>query len=453
MNNFIFEDKIQLIKNKHTQEYLDEVLSTYHNKEYRSCIILLYATVFTDLLEKFKLLAEYYNDKRCEKFLEKYKKERKENTKYSKLEEEVIEFAVKTGFLNDVEKKQLRHLKDHRDYCAHPVVCENLQLISPTQEQVRAQIRNMFDSIFLKDAIINNDICSEFLSSIESFYDRNGTENLEKYLNSRYLTHLNIKTKKKLLKELWKFIFCYPEDNDCKKYRQVVYASFIALFQTNESELYQFMSEEKAFFNGKITFEKIDVDLNDKKPKWYKYTSTCLILMLYRIPKIYNIISTANIVEIKSIVSRNINFMLSARYLYSSTEDHIKNLKKLITSNDLNFCINPQLMLKINSSALQDFDISYQNFIIYYFQNCQNSYCFSPDYDFINNTYTELLSQIIDSLTKEQIKILLEGLSYSNIRSNTFIIMAQKIYDTCKSKKIDINFKEYQINIEEYIQG
>ena len=55
---FDFETAITCVKSKKTQKYLKEVLSTYYNKEYRSCIIMLYATTFFDSLEKIKIMSE-----------------------------------------------------------------------------------------------------------------------------------------------------------------------------------------------------------------------------------------------------------------------------------------------------------------------------------------------------------------------------------------------------------
>lgn len=452
MSNFIFEDKIELIKNKHTKEYLNEVLSTYHNKEYRSCIIVLYATVFTDLLEKFKLLSEYYNDESCESFLTQYKEKRKDKTKYSELERDVIEFAIDNGFLNDVEKKQLNHLKDYRDFCAHPVVCENLQLISPTQEQVRAQIRNMFETVFLKDAIINNRIIKNFIPSIQEYFDRNGIENFETYVKSKYLNHLDKKTQKKLLKDLWKFVFYYTDDYECNKYREIAFNALTILYQTNKSELNKYMLEEQAFFNGKIKFEKVDIKKDDNFKEVFSYSSTSIIILLHKNPELFDIINTANKQELKSIVLKNINFMVSARYLYNSSDEHIAKLKEYMISNDLNCCINSRLMLKINKFALENFDYAYQDFIIYYFINRQNSIWYQPDYDYINCTYKELLSKIIDSLTEEQFDKLLTGLDYNNVAAHTFNEMVQQIYNTIQQKNYNIVYSNYNINIEKYVE-
>ena len=49
-NNFDFENATKQVKSKRIQKYLEEVISTYNNCEYRSCIVMLYATTFADAL-------------------------------------------------------------------------------------------------------------------------------------------------------------------------------------------------------------------------------------------------------------------------------------------------------------------------------------------------------------------------------------------------------------------
>lgn len=187
-NNFDFENAIKQVKSKRIQKYLEEVISTYNNCEYRSCIVMLYATTFADALDKIRTMSEVYQNEKAEKFLEKYNKGRNDNRSYSALEREVKEFIVNSGLINDIEEKQWEHLKDYRDYCAHPVVERDYGLISPNEEQVRMHIRNMFEALFLKDAILtDNKVFEEFLIRIEDFYDRNQLDGLDEYVNTRYI--------------------------------------------------------------------------------------------------------------------------------------------------------------------------------------------------------------------------------------------------------------------------
>lgn len=87
-NYFDIEMALKKVKSVRIQKYLQEVLSTYHNGEYRSCIVMLYATTFADSLEKIKTMSEVYQNPKASKFLEDYEKGRKHNKQYSALEKE-----------------------------------------------------------------------------------------------------------------------------------------------------------------------------------------------------------------------------------------------------------------------------------------------------------------------------------------------------------------------------
>lgn len=53
-----FED-IYFVK---TQEYFNEVVSSYANGNYRSAVVMLYSVVICDLLFKLQELKDMYND-------------------------------------------------------------------------------------------------------------------------------------------------------------------------------------------------------------------------------------------------------------------------------------------------------------------------------------------------------------------------------------------------------
>ena len=72
-NNFDFENATKQVKSKRIQKYLEEVISTYNNCEYRSCIVMLYATTFADTLDKIRTMSEVYQNEKAEKFLEEYR--------------------------------------------------------------------------------------------------------------------------------------------------------------------------------------------------------------------------------------------------------------------------------------------------------------------------------------------------------------------------------------------
>lgn len=447
---FDFELATSEVKSKKTKKYLKEVLSTYYNHEYRSCIVMLYATTFVDALEKIKTMAEVYQNENAEKFLLTYEADRNSHKAYSSLERIVKEFIVKSGLINDVEEKQWEHLKDYRDYCAHPVVEKDYELISPNGEQVRMHIRNMFEALFLKDAILTDiKLFDEFLHKVESYYDRNELEGLKEYVSTRYIKRLDFKTKGKFIKNLWKFAF-YINDAECDKYRLVAYRVIVWLIESERNKLLDFIGENIDFFNGKIDYTGLTIDKGDKDFKFYDNKSTALMYLLYQVPEIYTLLSTDNQTEIRGIAYKNINLLLVSPYLFENSEQHIEELKKNLAG--LNFCFNQYLVNDVCKLARDKFDTKYNDLIIYYFFNCQNSAVWSPDWDYVNLS-SKIIVNLLPFFTQKQCETFLSELSEFYTKATCFPSLAKQMVDLIKEKDYDIKFDDYSVNLLKYIDA
>ena len=396
-NNFDFENATKQVKSKRIQKYLEEVISTYNNCEYRSCIVMLYATTFADALDKIRTMSEVYQNEKAEKFLEEYNKGRNNNRAYSALEREVKEFIVDSGLINDIEEKQWEHLKDYRDYCAHPVVERDYGLISPNEEQVRMHIRNMFEALFLKDAILtDNKVFEDFLGKVEDFYDRNQLDGLEEYVNTRYIRKLDLNTKGKFIKNLWKFSFYIDGDAECDKYRRVAYRVIIWIIQSDKSDILKFIEENISYFNGKIRYQEVITEKNSYNFKFYENRTLALIYLLYRVPEIYGILSEDNQTEIKSVIKKNINLILMAPYLFENSQKHVNRIIKELKDDN---CLIPVFLNELREKGYKRYDYEYNELVIYYFYNCQNSNQWSPDWNLINLTYNHIVSDAIPFFT------------------------------------------------------
>ena len=359
----------------------------------------------------------------------------------------VKEFVIKKGMLNDVEVKQWEHLKDYRDYCAHPVVGSDFELISPKHEQVRAHIRNMFESIFLKDAILTKKAFDEFITSIEGFYDRNGIERFEEYMKSRYLLRLDTKAKYAFIKNLWKFAF-YTDTEECNEYRLIAYRSLIQIILSDKSELLSYLEKERNFINGHVRFELFSIDKGSKDICMHNYCSTALIYLLYRIPEIFKLISKDNIEELKGVTNKNVNYLLLSPYLFPNPKEHVDHLIDELSG--LNYCFNYSVFNLVCKDASEHFDTNYNDLAIYYFFNCQNSSRFSPDWDYINWVYSGILKKILPTFTQLQIQNFIEQLTTFHIQANCFEVMANQIKDVVTQKGYSINYSLYTIDLSKY---
>ena len=446
-NNFDFENATKQVKSKRIQKYLEEVISTYNNCEYRSCIVMLYATTFADALDKIRTMSEVYQNEKAEKFLEEYNKGRNNNRAYSALEREVKEFIVDSGLFNDIEEKQWEHLKDYRDYCAHPVVERDYGLISPNEEQVRMHIRNMFEALFLKDAILtDNKVFEDFLGKAEDFYDRNQLDGLEEYVNTRYIRKLDLNTKGKFIKNLWKFSFYIDGDAECDKYRRVAYRVIIWIIQSDKSDILKFIEENISYFNGKIRYQEVITEKNSYNFKFYENRTLALIYLLYRVPEIYGILSEDNQTEIKSVVKKNINLILMAPYLFENSQKHVNRIIKELKDDN---CLIPVFLNELREKGYKRYDYEYNELVIYYFYNCQNSNQWSPDWNLINLTYNHIVSDAIPFFTFNQMDSFLKQLPESYEQATCMGKMANQIIDIIKKKGYEIDFTKYEVNITE----
>lgn len=447
---FDIENAIKQVKSKRTQKYLEEVISTYNNCEYRSCIVMLYATTFADALEKIKTMSEMYQNEKAELFLAKYEEDRKNNKAYSVLERDVEKFICNIGMINDVEKKQWEHLKDYRDYCAHPVVEKDYELISPNGEQVRMHIRNMFESLFLKDAILADDrIFEEFLKRIEDFYDRNGLDELEEYINTRYISKLDLKTKGKFIKNLWKFSFGVDNDKECEKYRKVACKAIIWIIQSDKNNILKFIEQNIGYFNGKIKYQDVPLEKGDWNIIFYENRTLSLMYLLYNFPEIYKLLSKDNQTEIKSVGKKNINLLLISPYLYENSKKHVEQIIKNIAG--LNYCLIPYVVNDLRRKSYKKFDYEYNELVIYYFYNCQNSSKWSPNWNYINWTYRNIVSDSIPFFTLEQMDSFLKQLPLDYVQATCFKEMAEDIMSIIEKKEYKIDFSNYIVDITNYV--
>lgn len=129
----------------------------------------------------------------------------------------------------------------------------------------------------MKDAILTDSkLFEEFICKIESFYDRNGLDELEEYVNTRYICRLNLKMKGKFIKNLWKFAF-YIDNEECDKYRLVAYRAMIWIIQSDRSRVLEFIEKNIEYFNGRIYFQDISLEFGDNDFKYYENKTLSLL--------------------------------------------------------------------------------------------------------------------------------------------------------------------------------
>lgn len=328
MKDFILDEEIKNVTSKKTKVYLEEVISTYYNGNYRSCIVVLYSIVIFDLIQKLTILKDLYNDRKAEEILDDIGKKQVAGERYSVIENTLFERMVKeTSLLNDIEKRQLNVLKDYRNLAAHPVTDYNYELINPTKEQTLAHIRNMFEAIFMKDAILSKRVKDDFLIDMEDYYTRNGIIKIEEYLNDKYYSRFNDIVKKYIFKNLWSICF-YQIDQQTTKNRQALLHAIMALTKRNPDFFIDLVEKEKHYYNSKILISNTNsIDINNPF-LYYRDTITALIYFICRFPKFYLLLNKHVKIEITNLCEKNINLCILAYFTSESFEQHIEKIKE-----------------------------------------------------------------------------------------------------------------------------
>lgn len=321
MVEFILEEQVEKIVNKNTKEYVKEVLSSYNNGNYRAAVVVLYTTIIYDLLQKMVVLKEIYNDKGAEKILNEIKTHQDANPKSPEWESNLIENILKeTKMITAVEKEELLHIKNERNYAAHPIINisaenETLQLKCITKETAMDLIRKAFEIVFLRDAILAKKIVDDIVFDLNDFYNRVGTDGLKSFLYEKYFRRMTQERKNELFKSLWKFVFILSDD-DCNKNRESNYYGLKYLYNEDKNNYLELIKRDESFYFDKLELETIEswsekhnIDINFASIYIFKRQSRimCFIRFIEQSLALYKIMNDYS----KNILVQSINHMFT----------------------------------------------------------------------------------------------------------------------------------------------
>ena len=90
--------------------------------------------------------------------------------------------------------------------------------------------------------------------------------------------------------------------------------------------------------------------------------------------------------------------------------------------------------------------------MIYYFFNCQCSQAWSPDYDYINETYRKLVSVSLPYFEKSQLEDFIQNITEKYTKANCFKELANQILEVNNKRNYGIDFTSFSINILDYAE-
>lgn len=454
MSNFILEEELNNVKSEKTKEYLKEVISTYYNGNYRSCIVSLYAVTIYDFIDKLTKLKEIYSDKKAEAWLQQIDSMQNADEKYSDIENKVMDAILDIQILNPIECEQVKSLRIARNHAAHPVLQKQhpvqiakYMLLNPTKEQTISNIRNMFDAVFNKDIVLSKKILKEFREDICDFYERQPNLNgLSVFIHDKYYKRFSIIAKEYLFNELWKYAFVF-DDEDCNKNRKVIVETLIYFLENDKLLYIDYFKKNKESLYSKIDLKKALYEKNSQLVGdwWYKskvdnmYGSPikALIYFLKRNPEFYGLAPGHIKISIKNKCMSDINFYLFSDFISETKGKHIIDVfDKIKADNFRNPCLNESLLLsEYKESKKLGIDNIMREKISWYYSH--NTYCKVHGCDFhdINNIFSRILTHILEDYSSEELQNLLELIGnrshYKDANTNdTFKDQINKIVNT-----------------------
>lgn len=222
MQEFSLEKMAERIHYGKTQGYFEEVLSSYHNENYRSAVVMLWSVAVCDIVFKLQSLIDLYNDASAKEILDEVSEIQRNDPKSSAWELKLIDDVnEKTHLLDTLEYENLRYLQKQRHLSAHPVLNKERELHSPNKETVRSLLRNTLDDLLVKPPFYTQHILNELLADIaESSEILNDRKKVKKYVESRYFSRTTQSVEMNIFRSLWKIVFKL-ENKDCNKNRLI----------------------------------------------------------------------------------------------------------------------------------------------------------------------------------------------------------------------------------------
>lgn len=269
----LFDEKdFRVFDNADSRNYFKEILQSYYSQNYRATIVLLYSFVIYDLFIKLQTMANE-GDKKADKKLKEINMMIADDEKYSKVENEVVQFFKDNcplyfdKFIEDIE-----YLKNCRNKCAHLKVNDNT-LFVPSDYHARMLICSMYDHILSVKAPFIMDLFSIAQADVEGYAEsiphipKNGLDNsIKKSIVEKYLKRMTYDSFKKSYKTFIRLLLV----SDAEECIKNVYGLYAFAFSMTDYAIKKGYNYNSLFAEDTIVdiFSKISVDtLRDSSPR------------------------------------------------------------------------------------------------------------------------------------------------------------------------------------------
>ena len=219
----LFDERdLRVFDNTDSRAYFEEILQSYYSKNYRASVVLLYSFAIYDLYNKLQTMASEGNSKATKK-LSEINKMIQDDEKYSKVENEIIQFFKDNCALYfDRFTEDIDYLKNCRNKCAHLKVNDN-SLFIPSDYHARMLICSMYDNIlsvkapFIMDlfSFVENDV-EDYSQTISYIPDDSIDESIITNIKNKYLERMTYDSLKKSYKTFIRLLLV-SKDEHCEE--------------------------------------------------------------------------------------------------------------------------------------------------------------------------------------------------------------------------------------------
>ena len=219
----LFDERdLRVFDNADSRAYFEEILQSYYSKNYRAAVVLLYSFTIYDLYNKLQTMASE-GDSKATKKLSEINKMIQDYEKYSKVENEIIQFFKDNCALYfDRFTEDIDYLKNCRNKCAHLKVNDN-SLFVPNDYHARMLICSMYDNILSVKAPFIMDLFSFVEKDVEVYSqaislipDNSIDESIITNIKNKYLERMTYDSLKTSYKTFLKLLFV-TEDEHCEE--------------------------------------------------------------------------------------------------------------------------------------------------------------------------------------------------------------------------------------------
>ena len=387
MLEFSLENLSEKIHYGKTKDYFQEVLSSYHNGNYRSAVVMLWSVAVCDIVYKLEYLVDLYEDSGAKSILDGIKESQKDNPKSPSWEFELIQHTHEhTKLLDHSEYANLVYLQQQRHLSAHPILDSDRQLHTPNKETVRALIRNTLEDLLIKPPFYTKKIIDELLVDMaEAAPALNTPQKVKRYLESRYLSKFKPEVELSIYRSFWKLVF-KQEDEKCIKNRVINLQTLEVIGNRKAESILNQIKGEKDYYSH-VSSIPLTLDY--------------LVSYLSKNPKIYDLLNENAKLKIQHNVKTTNTSKICGWFVKENLEVHYKDILSLI-ENDLRFYFKEvELKLLFEIRDTEEWQHLFCRILSSY-------YCASLTYDWADSRFQQAISPYLEFFDKEAIVFLIE---------------------------------------------